>query len=81
MLRLVSGENRLDLESSDLPEFDRWRWVEYWRPVKEVIYFKRPVYVHALAELAPLVFEEDVPPRPRWWPKQWSVEPIRSELD
>jgi putative (di)nucleoside polyphosphate hydrolase len=81
MLRLVSGENRLDLESSDLPEFDRWRWVEYWRPVKEVIYFKRPVYVHALAELAPLLFEEEVPPQPRWWPKQWSVEPIRSELD
>ena len=34
------------------PEFDQWRWVPYWEPVKEVIYFKRPVYARALTELA-----------------------------
>ena len=39
--------------SSPEPEFDRCRWVDYWRPVKEVVYFKRPVYVRALHELAP----------------------------
>jgi putative (di)nucleoside polyphosphate hydrolase len=24
------------------PEFDGWRWANYWEPVREVIYFKRP---------------------------------------
>jgi putative (di)nucleoside polyphosphate hydrolase len=80
MLRLVSGESRLNLESSELPEFDRWRWVEYWHPVKEVVYFKRQVYVHALAELAPLLFEKNVPPQPSWWPKNWSDAPQRSDV-
>ena len=72
MLRLVVAEETLRLDSSDLPEFDRWRWVDYWRPVKEVIYFKRSVYISALEELAPLVFAESVPPQPRWWPDEWS---------
>lgn len=78
MLRLLSSDDRLQLDTSDLPEFDRWRWVDYWQPVKEVIYFKRRVYVSALAELAPLLFANEVPPRPRWWPKEWSREPERS---
>ncbi|MGI9291085.1 MAG: RNA pyrophosphohydrolase [Gammaproteobacteria bacterium] len=78
MLRLLSSEGRLQLDTSDLPEFDRWRWVDYWQPVKEVIYFKRRVYVSALQELAPLIFTEGVPPKPRWWPKEWSLEPEKS---
>jgi len=73
MLRLLSSEESLQLDSSDLPEFDRWRWVDYWRPVKEVIYFKRGVYISALEELAPLLFAESVPPQPRWWPDGWSA--------
>jgi putative (di)nucleoside polyphosphate hydrolase len=71
MLRLVASETRLTLDRSDLPEFDRWRWVDYWRPVKEVIYFKRGVYISALEELAPLVFDNGAPPRPGWWPNSW----------
>jgi putative (di)nucleoside polyphosphate hydrolase len=75
MLRLVASEEALDLETSDLPEFDRWRWVDYWRPVKEVVYFKRRVYASALAELAPLLFNNDIPPQPRWWPREWTAAP------
>lgn len=55
LLKLVSHENHLKLYESDKPEFDRWRWIDYWRPIKEVIYFKRHVYKKALHELAPLV--------------------------
>lgn len=79
MLRLRSAETELQLDTTDLPEFDRWRWVDYWRPVKEVIYFKRQVYVSALAELAPLLFADDIPPQPRWWPAEWSASPEQSE--
>jgi putative (di)nucleoside polyphosphate hydrolase len=48
LLKLLSSDNKLYFDNTDLPEFDRWRWVDYWRPVKEVIYFKRQVYVTAL---------------------------------
>jgi putative (di)nucleoside polyphosphate hydrolase len=34
------------------PEFDAWRWHEYWIPLEAVIDFKRDVYKQALTELA-----------------------------
>jgi putative (di)nucleoside polyphosphate hydrolase len=71
ILRLKAPEDRLQLDCTDTPEFDRWRWVEYWRPVTEVIYFKRRVYARALHELGPHLYPQGLPPRPRWWPKRW----------
>jgi len=72
MLRLVSDTDRLRFDSTDEPEFDRWRWVDYWRPVKEVVYFKRQVYVRALSELGSVAFpEQELPPPPAWWPSKW----------
>ena len=63
MLRVRCQENSFCLDSSEKPEFDNWRWVKYWYPVREVIYFKRRVYERALEELAPLVFPEGPPAR------------------
>jgi len=77
LLRLVSAEQRVRLDASSLPEFDRWRWVDYWRPVKEVIYFKRQVYVQALHELGPILFPDGVPPQPKWWPSEWNLGHIK----
>lgn len=71
LLRLARNDARVRLDTTAVPEFDRWRWVEYWLPVREVIYFKREVYVKALAELAPLLFPEGLPPRPGWWLDEW----------
>ena len=72
LLALVSDGERLRFDATDEPEFDRYRWVDYWRPVKEVIYFKRSVYVRALEELAPLAFPDaGPPPPPSWWPRRW----------
>jgi putative (di)nucleoside polyphosphate hydrolase len=45
--------------------------VDFWKPVNEVIYFKRRVYASALHELGPHVFPDGLPPRPRWWPNRW----------
>ena len=73
LLRLISAEQRVQLDTTGLPEFDRWRWVDYWHPVKEVIYFKRKVYMQALHELGPLLFPDGVPPRPKWWPEEWGL--------
>lgn len=71
VLLLTSGEDRLRFDTTEKPEFDRWRWVDYWRPVNEVVYFKRRVYARALHELAPLVYPSGTPPQPRWWPNRW----------
>jgi putative (di)nucleoside polyphosphate hydrolase len=59
MLRLVGEERYVRLDLSDKPEFDNWRWVDYWHPLREVVPFKRTVYRKALKELAPLVFPDD----------------------
>ncbi|MDZ7642811.1 MAG: RNA pyrophosphohydrolase [Woeseiaceae bacterium] len=71
MLRLTGGDERVRLDLTDTPEFDRWRWVDFWRPVNEVIYFKRRVYAQALHELGPFLHPDGLPPRPRWWPSRW----------
>jgi len=63
MLRLVGEERFVRLDLSDTPEFDNWRWVDYWQPLQEVVPFKRTVYKKALNELAPLVFPDGVRPR------------------
>ncbi len=51
LLRLMAEETRIRLDRSLTPEFDAWRWVDYWQPIAEVIYFKREVYEQALQEL------------------------------
>jgi len=55
LLRLTVTDEQVRLDSSTRPEFDRWRWVNYWHPLEEVIAFKREVYTRALKELAPLL--------------------------
>jgi putative (di)nucleoside polyphosphate hydrolase len=55
MLQLLGCDEDVRLDSSETPEFDHWRWVNYWHPLKEVAPFKRQVYQRALSEFAPLV--------------------------
>ncbi len=71
MRRLVGSDAGVRFDRAETPEFDRWRWVEFWRPVNEVIYFKRRVYARALHELGPHLYPDGLPPQPRWWPKRW----------
>jgi putative (di)nucleoside polyphosphate hydrolase len=71
MLYLVSSTDNVRFDLGDQAEFDRIRWVDFWRPVNEVIYFKRRVYARALHELGSTVYPKELPPRPRWWPKRW----------
>lgn len=50
LLSLDSDDSRIQLSRSAQPEFDDWRWVNYWEPVKRVVQFKREVYRRALTE-------------------------------
>lgn len=54
ILRLVGDESRVRFDHHSKPEFDGWRWVDYWYPVREVVAFKRDVYRRALHQLEPL---------------------------
>lgn len=54
-LRLTAEESAVRFDRGEPPEFERWRWVDYWEPVKEVVAFKRDVYRAALHELEPLL--------------------------
>ena len=51
LLRLVGRDNDVSLRATSKPEFDAWRWNEYWVPLDAVIEFKRGVYEQALSEL------------------------------
>lgn len=55
MLRLLGSDRDVRLDVSEAPEFDNWKWVDYWYPLQQVAPFKRSVYERALAEFAPLV--------------------------
>jgi putative (di)nucleoside polyphosphate hydrolase len=52
LLQLVGFDSDLNLRATDHPEFDAWRWNDYWVPLDVVVEFKRGVYEMALTELA-----------------------------
>ena len=52
LLRMLGRDCDVKLRASGRPEFDAWRWNDYWVPLDLVIEFKRGVYEMALTELA-----------------------------
>ena len=80
MLKLISNDKNISLDTSSLPEFDKWKWVPFWKPVAKVIYFKRLVYFSALNELGPALFKNEVPIIPNWWPRQWQEKCDRESI-
>jgi putative (di)nucleoside polyphosphate hydrolase len=53
LLQLKGAESDVRLDATDKPEFDHWRWVDFWYPLDHVVTFKRGVYSRALRHLAP----------------------------
>ncbi|MDO8456388.1 MAG: RNA pyrophosphohydrolase [Burkholderiaceae bacterium] len=52
LLQLVGHDWDLNLRATDHPEFDAWRWNQFWVPLDVVVEFKRNVYEMALTELS-----------------------------
>lgn len=52
LLRLKGSDKKINFTRGEKAEFDAFRWVNYWYPIRKVIYFKRQVYQNALNELA-----------------------------
>jgi putative (di)nucleoside polyphosphate hydrolase len=55
LLRLTADESHIDFSKTGHPEFDGYKWVDYWDPMQEVIDFKRELYLRALKIFAPYV--------------------------
>ncbi|OUS39100.1 RNA pyrophosphohydrolase ['Osedax' symbiont bacterium Rs2_46_30_T18] len=53
LLKIISDDTAININATDSPEFDGWRWVSYWYPLGQVISFKREVYRKAMKELSP----------------------------
>ncbi len=53
LLKIKSGDDAVNINTTNMPEFDGWRWVSYWYPLGQVISFKREVYRKAMKELSP----------------------------
>jgi putative (di)nucleoside polyphosphate hydrolase len=58
LLRLANPDAKIDLGLDDAAEFDSWEWVSYWFPLRQVVSFKRRVYVTALKEFAKIVLSK-----------------------
>ena len=65
LLRLKADESAIRFDRCERPEFDGFRWVDFWYPLRDVVSFKRDVYRAAMRELAPLI---GVQPRRRRYP-------------
>ncbi len=55
LFKLISQESSVRLDFSDAPEFDQWRWIDYWGSLQHIVEFKKLVYRKALTELEPLL--------------------------
>lgn len=62
LLRLTCKEQDVNVLCSSHPEFDDWRWVSYWYPVRQVVSFKKDVYRRVMKEFAPIVMPTHAPP-------------------
>ena len=61
LLRMTGRDCDVNLRASTHPEFDAWRWHDYWVPLDMVIEFKREVYQLALQELSRFLSRPDAP--------------------
>lgn len=65
LLEFLGKNKDINLKATSHPEFEAWKWNDYWVPLSQVIDFKRGVYKEALKELAPALFTDKkhlVPP-------------------
>jgi len=77
ILRLLATDSNVRFDHCPKPEFDSWRWVDYWEPLNDVVYFKRKVYQKAMSELGVILNLHGIPvaltaplPKPQQNPKK-----------
>jgi putative (di)nucleoside polyphosphate hydrolase len=76
LLQFTGEEADLRLDLTEKPEFDHWRWVDFWYPLDHVVTFKRGVYASALRHLAPFARQVAGPvavPQPAYDPRTFAT--------
>ena len=53
LVRYHGSDENIDVKNVPQPEFDVWKWVDYWEPLRLIVEFKHDLYYRALSELAP----------------------------
>jgi putative (di)nucleoside polyphosphate hydrolase len=53
LLRFLGEDSEVRFDQCEKPEFDSFRWVDFWYPLSHVVNFKRRVYERALVHLEP----------------------------
>ncbi len=51
LIRYFGSDEAIDVQNVPKPEFDAWKWVDYWEPLNLIVEFKRDMYDRALTEL------------------------------
>lgn len=70
LLQLVEPDWNINLRATSHPEFDAWRWNDFWVPLDVVVEFKRGVYEMALTELSRFLPRYDNRSRPYRGPQR-----------
>lgn len=52
LLYLRTDESQINIRATNHPEFDGWRWVSYWYPIRQAAHFKLNVYRRAMHEFS-----------------------------
>ncbi|MBT9432088.1 RNA pyrophosphohydrolase [Candidatus Sodalis endolongispinus] len=65
LLQLMCSDADINMQRGGIPEFDGWRWVSFWYPVRQVVSFKRDVYRRVMKEFSGVVMplQETAAPR------------------
>jgi putative (di)nucleoside polyphosphate hydrolase len=78
LLRMIGRDCDVNLRLTSHPEFDAWRWHDYWVPLDVVIEFKRAVYQQALQELSRFLNRTQVGAAPHRSPAQRAAQAVLS---
>ena len=70
LLQLTCNEEDVNVLKSGHPEFDDWRWVSYWYPVRNVVSFKRDVYRRVMKEFVPVAMPDNGRQHQNYRPKR-----------
>ncbi|MGL5949610.1 MAG: RNA pyrophosphohydrolase [Aeromonas sp.] len=66
LLQLRPGrEGQIQFGCHGHPEFDDWRWVSFWYPVRQVVSFKREVYRRVMKEFVPIAMPQPASEPPK----------------
>lgn len=55
LLQLMCNDQEINIQASSKPEFDRWCWVSFWYPIRQIVSFKRDVYRRVMKHFSGIV--------------------------